>query len=420
MLVNLDEIPPNLIPVVPLDSLNKLGNSEIVTVIFDLVKLSPEEAEAEIGKLRDKLTAIVPLSKSRKLQVTDTVAQLRVMKGVIEGVEDPEGINSGQLRTFTLHFVTPDEILPNLRQLLDIPADQFKTPDGSLLLTVDANGKRLIATGRPEKLARLEDILKVIDAPRGGGDAGVLEGTPQVEVYAINTADPQSTLKVMQTLLAGLPDVRMDIDPKTNDLIVLARPAQHATIRATLAQMQQDARQVAVIRLKLVDPQTAVLSIKKLFGDGDTSKGGSSSAPQVDADPSTRQLLIRGTLAQIDQVKSLLQKMGETETNSMVAQGGGKVRMLTLSQRQLGSALEQIEQIWPTTHPNSKIHVMNRRDTIPTFRPSAGEDAEMQQNPSDQPRMSPGDSGSKEKAPASSTPRKKNPRQENSRREISP
>ncbi len=265
----------------------------------------------------------------------------------------------------------------------------------------------MIATGRPERLARLEDILKVIDAPRGGGDAGVLEGSPQVEVYTINTADPQSTLKVMQTLLAGLPDVRMDIDPKTNNLIVLARPAQHATIRAILAQMQHDARQVAVIRLRIVDPQTAVLSINKLFGGGDTSKGGSSGAPQVDADPSTRQLLIRGTMAQIDQVKSLLQKMGETDTNGMVATSAGKVRMLPLSQRQLGSALEQIQQIWPTMHPNSNIRVMNRGDTIPIFRPSAGEDADMQQNPSDKPRTPPSDSGPKEKAPAPSTPHEK-------------
>jgi type II secretory pathway component GspD/PulD (secretin) len=409
MLVDLEReggIPANLVPVVPLDTLDKHADSEVVTVIFDLSKLSPEEAEAEIGKLRGKLTAIVTLPKSRKLQVTDTVAQLRVMSKVIQSVEDPQGINSGQLKTFTLHFVTPEDILPNLRQLLDIQADQFKTADGSLLLSIDTNGKRLIATGRPEKLARLEDILKVIDVSRSG-DSGVLEGSPQVEVYTINTADPQSTLKVMQTLLAGLPDVRMDIDPKTNNLIVLARPAQHATIRAVLDQMQHDARQVAVIRLKLVDPQTAVLSINKLFGGGDTSKGGSSGAPQVDADPSTRQLLVRGTLAQIEQVKSLLQKMGETETNGMVSTGAGKVRMLTLSQRQLGSALEQIEQIWPATHPNSKIHVMNRRDTIPTFRPSAGEDADMQQNPADQPITPPGDSGSKEKAPASTTPREK-------------
>ncbi len=407
MVIDLEDgIPPGLVPVVPIDSLNEHGESEIVSVIFDLIKPSPDEAAAEIEKLRQPQTAVVTLPKSRELQVTDTVARLRVINGVIKKLDDKEGTYSGQLKTFTLHFVTPEDILPNLRQLLDIPAEQYKTPDGSLLLTVDTNGKRLIATGRPERLARLEDILKVIDAPRGGGDSGVLEGSPQFETYSIDTADPQLAEKVMQTLLAGLPDVRMNLDSKTNTLFVLARPAQHATIRAALDQLQHDARQVAVIRLKMVDPQTAVLSIKKLFGtDTDATKSGS--GPQVDADPATRQLLIRGTTAQIDQIKSLLQKMGEPEANSMVAQSGGKVRMLPLSARQMGSALERIQQIWPTMHPNSSIRVMNPANAIPTFTPSAGEDMDMQQNPSDQPRTAPSDSRLKEKAPDSSSPREK-------------
>jgi hypothetical protein len=65
-----------------------------------------------------------------------------------------------------------------------------------------------------------------------------------VAVYQVSpTADPQTTLKVMQTLLAGQSDVRMDIIPNTNKLIVLARPAEHAVIRATLEKMQHDVQQ---------------------------------------------------------------------------------------------------------------------------------------------------------------------------------
>ena len=53
MLINLEDgIPPGLVPVVPLDSLDEHGESEIVSVIFDLIKPSPEEAAAEIEKLR--------------------------------------------------------------------------------------------------------------------------------------------------------------------------------------------------------------------------------------------------------------------------------------------------------------------------------------------------------------------------------
>jgi type II secretory pathway component GspD/PulD (secretin) len=408
MLVSLDNIPPLMVPTVPLDSLDKRGDSEFVNVNFDLVKLSPDEVAGEIEKLKGPTTAIVALPKSRRLSVTDTAARLRVIRDLIQHLEDPEGINSGKLRTFTLHFATPESILPNLRQLLDIPSDQYKTTDGSLLLTVDTNNKRIMATGRPEKIARLEEILKMIDAPPGSATPGDLEGQPQFATYSIDTADPQLTEKVMQTLLAGLPDVRMNLDPKTNTLFVLARPAQHATIRATLAQLQQDARRVAVFRLRMVDPQTAVQAINKFFGGGtDASKSGS--GPQVEADLNTRQLMIRGSTAQIDQIKSMLQQMGETDANSMVTTGGGKMRMLPLSQRSLGSALERIQEIWPTMHPNNKIRVVAPSNSIPTFRPSESEDQETQQRPSDRPRRPPSDSDQREKGQPSLNPRENNP-----------
>ena len=69
---------------------------------------------------------------------------------------------------------------------------------------------------------------------------------PQLVIYRISIADPESVLKVMQTLLVGEPDVRLAIDPKTGSLVVLALPSQHATIiRPTLEQYEGSARDYA-------------------------------------------------------------------------------------------------------------------------------------------------------------------------------
>ncbi len=90
MLINLEDgIPAALVSVVPIDSLNEHGETEIVSVIFDLIKPAPEVAAAEIEKLRGPQTAVVTLPTSRELQVTDTVARLRVIKKVIDRLEDP-------------------------------------------------------------------------------------------------------------------------------------------------------------------------------------------------------------------------------------------------------------------------------------------------------------------------------------------
>ncbi len=195
---------------------------------------------------------------------------------------------------------------------------------------------------------------------------------PQLEVYPITTADPQSVLQVLQTLLDGDKNVKLAVDPVTGHLVAFARPAQQATIKATIDQMQRDARQVAVIPLSTVDPQVAVLSITKLFGGVDKDKP-DPSAPRVDADITTRSLLVRGTAGQVKQIRDLLAQMGETEDSASQPKSNEHVRLLPLTGAASRSALSQIEQIWPTMRPN-RIRLVTPSQTIQTFRP--GDDAE--------------------------------------------
>ena len=75
------------------------------------------------------------------------------------------------------------------------------------------------------------------------------------------------------------------------------------------AQSQHEAQRIDVIRLARIDPQTAVLSINKLFSSGDP-KQATTSGPQVDADPASKQLMIRGTDAQIVQIPRITGKIG--------------------------------------------------------------------------------------------------------------
>ena len=160
-------------------------------------------------------------------------------------------------------------------------------PDGSFKMAVDSGGRRLIVQGDPDKLRQLEDVLELIDVPGADGGDGLME-VPQLEVYPVTGADPASVLAVLQTLLAGDPDARLSTDPQTGNLVALARPSQHGTIRATIEQMQQDSRQIDVIPLSSVDPQTAVLAINRLFGAGGEKPD--PTAPMVDADLSDAEL----------------------------------------------------------------------------------------------------------------------------------
>jgi type II secretory pathway component GspD/PulD (secretin) len=287
-------------------------------------------------------------------------------------VEDPQNILSGQIRTIELQQAPPETVLPILKQMLDIPDDKTATADGSLRLAVDPSGRRIIATGKPEKIARLEEIIKVIDVVKPGGPQVGIQTTPQLVVYPITTADPPSVLSVLQTLLQGQPDTRLALDAKTNSLIALARPADHATIRATIDDMQHDSRKMEVIRLRSVDPQLALAAIVKLFGITTDPKTTPANAPQVQVDATTRQIFVQGTDGQIAQIRQLLEKMGETEVAAADLANEKTVRMLNVPQRSARSILEQIQGVWPSAHKN-KIREVAPSAVIPSMTPAEGE-----------------------------------------------
>ncbi len=376
--INLDDgIPPNLIETVAVKDLDDRGKFELVSCLFRLEHLTSEEAENEIKKLLGPQGSIVVLPKSNAIHVTETGGRLRVIRDLLLQAEKPETLAAAKIQQITLEHAPAEEVLGVVRQLLRLPEDRNAAADGSLSIAVDALGMRLFVTGEDESVQKVRDIVKLVDVPDGLGAVGPLSiETPQLEVYAISNADPESVLKVLQTIMAEEPGVRLDIDPKTGNLVALARPTQHQTIKATIDQMQSDARVAEVLQLRIVDPQLAVLSINRLFGSGSGGEEGAVNprAPIVDADPTRGLLLLRATEAQIAQIRELLEKMGETwegEDTQYAAAQRGNVRMIPLTGAAARNAMDQLETIWPTMRKN-KIRVVRPSAAIRELR--TGED----------------------------------------------
>ena len=348
MLLNIEDgVPSNLVDRVMPEDLDSRGDYEMVSCLFQLRKMTPEEAEQEVKKLLGPQGSVVVLAKARQILVTETAGRLKTIRRMIEAIENPDAA-TGTVRTFKINPYTVDQVLSIIRQMFQIPPDQTAAPDGSLRFALDPSGSRILVTGTPEMLDRFAEVLKALD-PSSESPASRLESTPQLEVYPITSADPQMVLQVLQTLLAGMPDVRIAIDPKTGALVAWARPAQHATIRATLQQMQGEVGQVEVIPLRVVDPQLAVLAINKLFGGSGDSPA--SNAPTVDADITTRMLLVRGTKTQIEQIKQLLVKMGEPSADGPPGTVN-LMRTIPMDAATAQAVLEQLQNVWPQFRGN--------------------------------------------------------------------
>jgi type II secretory pathway component GspD/PulD (secretin) len=357
MLVNLqDGIPPNLVESITPEQLDKRAQYELVSVLFRVERLTPDKAASEIRALLGPQGSIAILNELRTIQVTDTVGRLRTVRNVIDAVERPSNAANDNFKPLALKNITPAEALTIVKQLLNIPVDRNATTDGSIRLFADNTNKAILVGAKPEAIAKVEEILALVDVPNGSGNAA-LEGAPQLEVYSIGAADPDTVLSVLQTLLSGNTDVRLSKDPRNGNLIALARPSLHATIRATIDQLQKDARQLEVFRLRMLDPTLVKEAIVKLYGDGNDPAH--NNAPKVEVDPNLRQVMVRGTATQLTQIKQLLDKMGEGDLTASGSDStsGSTMQILPLTGRAANSVLGQLEQIWPNVHKN-KIRVV--------------------------------------------------------------
>jgi type II secretory pathway component GspD/PulD (secretin) len=374
-LFNVDQgpIPPIFVETIDQADLEKRGRFEFVSVVFQLSRMSPEEAEAEANKLKGPQGSVTVLSKARQIKVSDIGENLRAVKRMIDLVEKPDA-PKGDERTVVIRLknVLPAEFMTMARQLLRIPEGQFSNPDGSLRIAIDDLGSRIIVSGKTAMIEQVQDIVKLVDEETtgAGGATGPIE-TPQFKVYTVTKADPVLVENVIRTLLAGTPDARASLDTKSGKISVLARPSVHATIRAIANEMELEGVLVEVIKLRKLDPQAAVLAINKLFGEVavPSSRGQpatpSTSGPRVDADPINMQLMIVGSAAQVEQIKTLLIKMGETGASggAMAAAARSPYRLLQLGGRGGEAALENALRVWSTMRPN-RVNVIPQENLV--------------------------------------------------------
>ncbi len=225
--------------------------------------------------------------------MTETAGRLRAIRTMLARMEGGDGAMPGGLRAIELKFARAEDVLPILRQMLEIPDDKNVSADGSIRIAQEAGGGRLFISGQPEKVARAADDhqgarradarqgrrqsdrrdaadrgLPGSERRRASGDVGVADASGRPTRRA---SDGRS--KVEQSGRPGPPRSASD-DPR------------HAgAVAARGAAGGRDSTDAS-------RPRTVLASINKLFPSGDASKG---TAPLVDADPSSRQLMIRGT-----------------------------------------------------------------------------------------------------------------------------
>ncbi|MCU0879166.1 MAG: hypothetical protein MUF06_15380, partial [Pirellulaceae bacterium] len=99
-------VPTPWVPIKKPEELDNLGEFELVSCIFQLSRMAPEDAEIEARKLVGPLGSVVLLSKAKQLYVVETVNKLLAIRNMIEAVENPE-VKDERLEIIKLQVLLP-------------------------------------------------------------------------------------------------------------------------------------------------------------------------------------------------------------------------------------------------------------------------------------------------------------------------
>lgn len=337
----------NIAEVVSPDLLDERGESDIVKCIFPLGSMTADAADNELRQMLGPGMPMTVLASARQVVITDTVARLKAIRNVLQETTSV-GMDVTELK---LQHRGADEILVLARPLLGLQVDS--NSNESIRIAIDPFGDRLFVAGEPSTVALLQRIVEKADQPLDLGEGMTQEiQLPELRTYPITLADPTTVYDVMSTLLAGLPDTRMSLDPGSNNLIVFARPETHQIVQTSLDRLEGKGVQVDTIQLRRLDPSAALLTINKFFGGSDGKPG---SGPIVDGDPVTRRLWIRGTAEQIRQTQELIERLEGVDTLGSL---GDRIRVLPYTGQNAIDLLEQAEMMWNVSGRTNRIRMM--------------------------------------------------------------
>ncbi len=243
--LNIDNgIPPNLIPQVNVEELPQRGRNELLSIVLTLEGTDADTAKADIEQLVGPQGKVVPLKKTNRCSSPTSAREPAEDSRVAVGRRfDRE--RSTRFKSFVLKHISPTEAEPDLRDLFGLakksttptrpgmemmasygdrrdwdrrreggdenrggppqpvpPAVAAAANKDTIQIAIDPRTSSLLVTAKAEDLLLVEQAIKTIDVEGTGGASR--DGRPQLEVFALQTADTRAVVEVAQHAVARI------------------------------------------------------------------------------------------------------------------------------------------------------------------------------------------------------------------------
>jgi type II secretory pathway component GspD/PulD (secretin) len=397
---NLDS---GLAPRVSVEELQERGNHEIVRVLFDLDWLLAEEAAEELKPLLGPYGKITPLKTANRIDVLGAAGNLRRMHELLVE-EQSASVQTRLVREFRLRHTRAADVLEKLKSLLGVGEansaqalmaqmmsqggdrdrrDRFRrrdrdrdddnrsappamipqapAPKPDLYLAANARNNSILVNAPPDKMAKVEKAIQVIDVPQAAADPSMLSALPRVQAYRLAAIDPETLVKVLNELGGLDASTRLEVDAANGAVIAYAPLADQMLIRSLVDVLDGSSRRFEVVQLRTLNAEFVAGSIQTLMvgpepTENSRRRSWSESAPtesdrfQVEADIEHNRLLLRANDSELNEIRSLLMKLGEIPAPGAKA---STLRVIPAAPgKEMDRLLEQIEHLWPALGPN--------------------------------------------------------------------
>lgn len=407
--VNVSKLNAAMVPRVEPEELHSRLSSEFVKVSFPLKWILAEKAVEELKPMMSPNGKLTALKELNRIEALDTAGNLQDIYELLQQTQTEEISTTTLVREFRLEHRRAADVVLLVESILGLETKRMpmnmgrggdmmnfqimnqlqqmqqmlqqgqrsgqansndpKAPPEPRLIVNDQENS-ILAHATPDKLEIIAQTIKAIDVP---GDAGnqLLHSINRVKPYRLSTADPQPIMALLKEMGNLSPQSRLQVDEKSKSLILYGTLADHFTTQALIERLDGTNRKFEVVSLRRLRADAVAGTIQYLLGAEDEEKNqnnnrrgyyygyqsyGSSNNNKeerpfkVDADIINNRLLIWANDVELDEVRNLLVKMGETPPGKS---NPDTMRTLELSTDQdADKLLERIKQLWPDLENN--------------------------------------------------------------------
>ena len=385
-------INPAIVPRVNVEQLATLQPHDYVRTSMDVGWLSADKLAAELAAMISTNGRLTAMTTTNRIEAMDSVINLRDVAAVLQ--EERSSMSREALAPeFSLRYLPAEAAKKMLEDFLGISAKKSapmtakqlqmlqqqmrngggaaptsKKPDISIVANVRQNS--VIIRAPVDRLAVAMEFLKRIDVPNNAMSS-LADIQNRIQVFRLASLDPKKLIEIIEEMNVLEPGTRIRADNDNNALIVSGSAADRFIIKSLIERLDGSGRNFHVLQLRRLEAADVAESISFLMGQEKDEDDSSSSRSRyryysyydddeddkketdefrVTANARYRQVLLWANESEMEQVQSLLVKLGE-----LPPPGGSQRRIRKIDASATPETYEylrRLRQQWNATSDN--------------------------------------------------------------------